>query len=209
MNSRMQGFERNILLTIWQSKLLWLIHVVVNAALMIAFFYWLRIPEESALQLALAAGSGVLIAFVTLWLHSATFDYFQPLEHRLGLSLRRSVVCLPAFLIWVAIFGLGLWLIGQLWIYDQQAGGWIRHLLPGFLRKTVTPRSAMATTSWLHLVSLLFPVADRVFAGGRASRGEQFPQVLMRELRFVHCAKCASGSSISFASPSAATFLLD
>jgi hypothetical protein len=62
----------------------------------------------------------------------------------------------------VAIFGLGLWLIGQLWIYDQQAGGWIHHLLPGFLRKIVTPRSAMAKTSWLiwFLFYFLWPIVS-------------------------------------------------
>jgi hypothetical protein len=160
MNSRMHGFERDALVTVWQSKLLWLIHVVANAALMIAFFYWLRIPEESGLQLALAAGDGLLIAFATLWLHAATLDYFRPPEHRLRQSLRRSVACVPAFLVWTAIFGLGLWLIGQLWIYDQQAGGWIHHLLPGFLRKIVTPRSAMAVTSWLiwFLFYFLWPI---------------------------------------------------
>ncbi len=162
MNSRMQGFERDILVTVWQGKLLWLIHVVANASLMIAFFYWLRIPEESALQLAFTAASGLLIAVATLWLHAATFDYFQLSEHRLGQSLRRSVACLPAFLVWVAIFGLGLWLVGQLWIYDQQAGGWIRHLLPGFLRKSITPRSAMAATWWLlwFLFYFLWPVVS-------------------------------------------------
>jgi len=149
MSSRMQGFERYTLLSVVNSKGVWLVHVVTNALLMVAFFYWTRIPEESGLQFGLTVVSGLLIAFVTLWLHSATLDYFRPAKHSVKELLRRSAASVPAFLVWSVIFGLGLWLIGQLWSYDEQAGGWLRHLLPGFLRRAVTPRSAFSATSWV------------------------------------------------------------
>ena len=150
MNSRMQGFERDTVMSAVNSKRLWLLHAVVNALLMAAFFYWTRIPEETGLQFALSVVGGLLIAFVTLWLHSATFDFFRPTgERRLKESLLRSAACVPAFLVWAAIFGIGLWFIGQFWSYDEQAGGWIRHLLPGFLRRIVTPGSTFSAMSWL------------------------------------------------------------
>jgi len=150
MNSRMQAFERDTVLAVVNSKRLWLLHALVNALLMAAFFYWTRIPEETGLQFALTVVGGLLITFVILWLHSATFDFFRPTgERRLKESLRRSAACVPAFLVWSVLFGIGLWFIGQLWTYDEQAGGWIRHLLPGFLRRIVTPRSAFSAMSWL------------------------------------------------------------
>ena len=160
MNSRMQGFERDTAMVIVNSKRVWLLHATANALLMVAFFYWTRIPEESGLQFALTVVSGLLIAFVTLWLHSATFDYFRPAEHSLKASLRRSAARVPAFLVWSVIFGLGLWMIGQLWHYDEQTGGWIRHLLPGVLRRAGTPRSAFSVTSWLVwvLYFILWPI---------------------------------------------------
>src|SRR5712692_4504018 len=128
MNPRMQGFERDILTAVVTSKRVWLVHVVVNALLMVAFFYWTRIPEESGLQFALTVTSGLLIVFVPLWLHSATFDYFRPAAGRsLRGSLRHCVLRVPAFLLWSAIFGVVLWLLGQLWGYDEQIGGWARH----------------------------------------------------------------------------------
>jgi hypothetical protein len=191
MNSRMEGFERDTVMAVVNGKRVWLLHVVVNALLMVAFFYWTRIPEESGLLFTLTVVSGLLIAFVTLWLHSATFDYFHPGERSVKDSLRRSLARVPAFLVWSAIFGLGLWLIGQLWNYDAQAGGWIRHLLPGFLRRAVTPRAAFAATSWLMwfvyfflwpivLLPVVAQVAVKNFRGFYAAAALR-PQ---RELRF-------------------------
>jgi hypothetical protein len=156
MNSRMQGFERYVVTAVLDRKHLWMLHAVLNALLIVAFFYWTRIPEENGLQFALTVVSGLLIAFVTVWLHSTTFDNFLSAERSLKESLRNSVARVPAFLVWAAVFGLGLWLIGKLWGYDHQAGGWIRHLLPGFVRSVVTPRAAFSTISWL--VWLLFYV---------------------------------------------------
>jgi hypothetical protein len=150
MNSRMQGFESDVFTAVMNSKRVWLVHVIANAALLAGFFYWTQIPEESALLFGLTAGSGLLIACVTLWLHCATFDYFQPTwEFNFKESLRRSVPRVPAFLLWVVIFGLVLWLIGQVWSYDTQIGGWMRHMQPGPVRRTITPRSAFSATSWL------------------------------------------------------------
>jgi hypothetical protein len=150
MNPGMPSFESDTVTALLNSKRLWLLHVVVNALLMVAFFYWTRISEESGLQFALTIVGGLSIAFVTLWLHSATFDYFRPaMNRRLITSFRRSASRVPAFLLWAVIFGFGLWLIGQSGDYNEQMGGWIRHLLPGPLRRGLAPRSAFAAMSWL------------------------------------------------------------
>jgi len=185
MSSHMQGFERDTWKAVISSKRVWLVHVVLNALLMIAFFYWLRIPEETGWQFTLTVVSGLLIAFVTLWLHSATFDYFSPAgERRFRDSLRRSPIRIPAFLVWAVVFGFGLWLIGQLWGFDEQIGGWARHLLPLFLRRHVTPRSMFSVSHgvvwFLYFVVwpiLILPIGGQValknwcgFAGKAAFR---------------------------------------
>ncbi len=161
MNSYMQGFERDTLMAVFNSKRVWLVHLIANALLMIAFFYWTRIPEETGWYVALTLVGGLLIALVTLWLHSATFDYFSVASERCFIrSLRRVVSRIPAFLVWVLIFGVGLWLIGQLWDYDEQIGGWARHLLPLFLRSGVTPRTMFSAAHWMtwFLYFFLWPI---------------------------------------------------
>ena len=150
MNSRMQGFECDILSAILSSKRVWLAQFVINALLMIAFFYWTQIPEEAGWQFTLTVVCGLAIVIVTLWLHSATFVYFgEKSERSLRTAFRSSVARIPAFLVWAVIFGLVLWFIGQLWDYDEQAGGYARHFLPLFLRRTITPRSMFSASHWL------------------------------------------------------------
>jgi hypothetical protein len=103
----------------------------------------------------------LLIAFATLCLHSATLDYFGVSSERcFAKSLRRSVIRIPAFLVWALLFGVGLWLIGQLWDYDEQIGGWARHSLPLFLRSNVTPRTMFSVSHWMtwFLYFFLWPV---------------------------------------------------
>ena len=170
MSSHMQGFERDTLAAVLSSKRVWLAHVITNALLMIAFFYWTRISEETGWQFALTIIGGLAIAFVTLWLHSATFDYFRLASERcFRKSLRSSVARILAFVIWTVIFGLVLWLIGQWWNYDEQTGGWARHSLPLFLRRQITPRTMFSASHWfvwfLYFFLwpiLFFPVAAQV-----------------------------------------------
>lgn len=154
-------FEREILSALWNSKRVWAIHLVVNAMLMVAFFSWTRIPEATRWQFTLTVVSGLLIVFVTLSLHSATFDYFQPSsEKTFRTSLRRSFSRVPAFLVWVLIFGFVLWMIGQMFDYQEQLGGWVRHMLPLFLRRQVSPRTMFAISHWTiwFLYFVLWPI---------------------------------------------------
>lgn len=146
MNSRMQGFERESLMTVLHSKRVWLIHVIANAGLMVSFFYWTRIPDEHGWQFVFTVLVGVLIAFSTLWLHCATLDFFARRDSFTA-ALKRTISRVPWFLLWTAIFGVALWFIGKGWTYDAQTGGWLRHLLPSFLRKSISPRTMMSFSS--------------------------------------------------------------
>jgi hypothetical protein len=161
MNSRMQTFERDTLTAVLNSKRVWLVHVIANALLMIAFFYWTRIPEETGWEFSLTVVCGLAIGLATLWLHCSTFAYFRAgSERSFSISLRSSIGRIPAFLIWTVIFAIGLWLVGQLWNYDEQAGGYVRHLLPQFLRRVIAPRSMFSSWHWAtwFLYFFLWPI---------------------------------------------------
>jgi heme/copper-type cytochrome/quinol oxidase subunit 4 len=192
MSSRMQGFERGTLIDVLKSKRVWLIHLFTNALLMVAFFYWTRISEATGWQFALTVVFGLGIAFVALWLHCATFLYFQPESgNRFAASLRTSVTNIPAFLVWTVVFGLVLWWIGRLWTYDSQIGGWTHHALPLFLRRRVAPRSLFVTSHWLtwFLYCFLWPILFLPFGGQAAAKSFRgfFSRAALRpvrELRF-------------------------
>jgi len=162
MSTELHGFERDTLSAVLRSKRVWLVHLIGNALLVLAFLYWIGIPDETGWQFALTVFGAVMIAFCTLCLHSATFDYFSiASEQRFKSSLRRSVARIPAFLVWTIIFGIALWLIGQLWAYDEQTGGYARHSLPFLVRKGVGPRNMFSEAHWgiWFLYFFLWPIA--------------------------------------------------
>ena len=198
MSSRMAGFERDSLIAVWNSKRVWLLHVFANAVLFAAFFYWLRIPDERCWQVAISALVGAAVLFCTLWLHSATLDYFNRYHRRdqpsFSSSMSAAITRVPAFLVWALIFSFVLWFIGNAWDYDAQVGGWTRHVLPMFLRKHLSPRNLTSAAFgivwfvayWLWPIAFL-PVGAQVakfnfrgFFGGRLV--DAFRP--LRELRF-------------------------
>lgn len=173
MSSRMQGFERDTLTYVLEGKRVWLVHLFTNALLMAGFFYWTRIPEATGWQFAFTVVFGLIIAFVAVWLHSATFLYFRAdSRHRFRASLRKSIIHIPAFLLWLLIFGFVLWRIGTLSNYDQQIGGWVRHVLPSFLRRRITMRGLFAASHWLtwFLYCFLWPILFLPFGGQAAAK---------------------------------------
>ncbi len=172
MNPRVQGFERESLMAVLHSRRVWLIHVVANAVLMVSFFYWTRIPDEHGWQFAFTVFVGVVIVFFTLWLHAATFDYFAE-QDAFKPSLMRTGTRVPWFLLWTVIFGAVLWFIGKGWTYDAQTGGWLRHLLPGFLRKSISPRAMISFSSaviWFAFY-FLWPILSLPMGAQVAVRG--------------------------------------
>jgi hypothetical protein len=170
----MQGFERDTLTAVLNSKRVWLTHVIANLLLVTAFFYWTRIPDETGWQFALTVLAGLMIVFVILWLHSGTFLYFKPSsERRWGASLRTSLARVPAFLLWTLIFGLVLWWIGGLWSYGVQAGGYVRHLLPQAMRSAIAPAPAFSAMQWLvlFLQFILWPILALPVGAQVAAKG--------------------------------------
>ncbi|HVZ17904.1 MAG TPA: hypothetical protein VG897_12350 [Terriglobales bacterium] len=160
MKSRMAGFEHDTFSAVWNSKRVWLIHIFANALLFAAFFYWLRIDEESSFHVAISVLMGAAIILCTMWLHAATLDYFHQRHAGTGTSfgdsMRAALARVPAFLVWAIVFGVVLDLIGGAWDYDAQAGGWARHMLPQFLRTHVSPRSMIS--AFVFFVGFIFYV---------------------------------------------------
>ncbi len=149
------GMERDSVMAVLHSKRVWLVHMIANALLFAAFFYWLQIKEETGASFALTVVSGLLLVFCALLLHGATFDYFREgSASSFRAAVRRVLARLPWLLLWAVIFGLVLWLIAKLWEYDAQAGGWARHALPEFLRRRVSPRTMISSST--NLVWFLF-----------------------------------------------------
>jgi len=173
----MEHFEVDSATALGNSKRLWLLHFFLNAALFAAFFAWLRIPDQRASQILLTVVAGLLILFLTLWLHASTLTYFQSYhelsEASLASAWRRSLRHLPAFLFCLIVFAVALWLVTVARTYNDQLAGYVRHLLPEFVRSSVSPRQAARFGRWLFffifwflIPLLLLPIGTQVAARG-------------------------------------------
>jgi len=174
---QMKQFEADSAAALGRSKRLWLLHFFLNAALFFAFFGWLRIPDQRASQILLTVVAGVVIFFLTLWLHASTLTYFQSYhedaEASLASAWRRTLGHVPAFLIWLIIVAAALWLVSVARTYNGQLTGYFRHLLPEFMRSSVSPRQVARIGMWVFffifwfLVPLFFlPIGTQVAARG-------------------------------------------
>ena len=186
------NFERDSLMAVFYSKRVWLINVIANALLFALFFYWLQIQEDTGAWFAATLIIGLLIVFVALLVHGATFDYFRArTEPSLVSRMRRIVPRVPVLLAWAVAFGVALWLLAQLWDYTAQAGGWARHALPGLLRGRVSPRSVISAASGLvwfaifFLIPIIFlPIGSRIASFGLRGVFSREAWKPVRELRF-------------------------
>src|SRR5882724_1098704 len=175
--SDMHGFEVDTLAVAWQNKRLWLIQFLINAGLFFAFFGWLRMADQRAINIAVSAILAILIACSALWLHGGTLAHFVAAHRQPGGSIRSSfrqaVGHIPAFGLWVIIFAIILWLVDLGWQYNEQFAGYFRHLLPGPIRSNVSPRSVAEMTSyvlwfvfWILVPGLFFPLGRQTAARG-------------------------------------------
>jgi hypothetical protein len=186
-----RNIEHDSVMAFMHSKRVWLLHIVGNALLFVAFFYWLQIKEDTGARFAVTVVAGLLIIFLSLLLHGGTFAYFcEGTDSSFISASRRVLPRLPWLLVWAVVFGIVLWLLAQMWNYDAQTGGWARHLLPEFMRKQVSPRSVISVTSTLigFIVFFLWPIMFLPVGVQTASMGLRgmFAANAWRPVRNIH-----------------------
>jgi len=159
MSDLMRGFERDTLVAAWNAKRVWLTHVLLNLGLIAAFYFWLLIPDRRSWQIAATAVLALIWTTIALWLQAATFQYFvaaHSAPEAWTLSWRRSARNIPAFAIFAALLMVLIFVWGTAMDYLPQIGGWLRHLLPGFIRTHV---SVLSVTRAAHgLIIVVFPL---------------------------------------------------
>jgi hypothetical protein len=164
------------MLTNWR---LVLIHLIVNAALLVSASLWLLIPDEHVWQLAFAALSALLIAVVFLWLHGATLAYGTDPEPA---NLRPALSIKPMRMIWLLIGCFILFwcmrMVSSRADLRWAAGGYFYSKAPSWLRPTSGEGSyvtavgyIIAILVWYAIPGALLPLIAARVIGGTALRG--------------------------------------
>jgi hypothetical protein len=161
----------------WQ---LWILQVVGNAVIFLAFIWWLRPHEASWWQLLYSSSAIVLTAAAALVLQGGTLNYFEDAHRdataRLLLALKSALRHLPALLLWALVFFAIEGLIGKLDQYDGRVAGFLRSEFPAWLRRIISEPALDNTYSglmwalrWIVLPGLLLPFA--MSCAGKGFRG--------------------------------------
>jgi hypothetical protein len=127
------------------------LQLIGNAALVLAVYQWLWIPDRTRGDLALTAISGIAILAVALWLHGATLAYFRMAhaaagEPRMGTAFWTALRRLPALAIWTFVVVVVAWWILQLMRFSAPVSTYVASWLTLTLRRPVSP----ATVGWIY-----------------------------------------------------------
>jgi hypothetical protein len=163
---------------------LWLLNIVANAAVLVAWYYWLLIPDGRGWQVGTSALLAVVVIFSVLWLRAGTLAWFRALEFRkeagIWRAYRHSVRYVPALAFWVLAFVLVALATWELRAYVPQFAVWLRQKLGA----GPTSRNLMNDLNWLLLLFVFFVMpAIWLPIGATVSSVGVLPEHLMRSRR--------------------------
>jgi hypothetical protein len=152
------------------------LHLILNAALLVAASFWLLIPEEHVWQLLFAAFSALLMVVVFLWLHSGTLAYAAdpvPASFRSAFSIKISRLA------WLLLGGAILFWCMHIvdgWTESEwQIAGYLYSKAPSWLRPNsgadsyaTALRFILSVVYWYVLPCIFLPLIASRVAGGTA-----------------------------------------
>lgn len=159
---------------------LWLVQFVGNAAIFLAFVWWLRFSDAHWWNLLASFLVIVVIVSAALLLHGGTLKYFQSAHQdktaKLPPAFRTALKHLAAIFVWALIFFLLRYCIGRLERYQFTLPGYLRSEFPAWLRRMISePRldsiysGSVSILLWVVLPGLLLPFA--LFSADKGFRG--------------------------------------
>jgi hypothetical protein len=177
--ARWSTFKEAFVLSL-KSWRVWLLQFFGNAAIFLAFLWWLRISEAHWWNLLFGFVLIALTAVAALVLHGGTLNYFQRVHEdkasRLSPAFRTALKHVAAVFVWALVFFCLRWLVGKLDDYSQTVPGYLRSEFPAWLRRMISePRldrfysDLVWLLRWVVLPGLFLPLA--LFASARGFRG--------------------------------------
>jgi hypothetical protein len=159
---------------------LWLVQFVGNAAIFLAFVWWLRMSDAHWWNVLFSFVLIVVIVAGALLLHGGTLNYFQSAHQdkttRLHPAFKTALTHLPAIFVWALIFFFLRYWVGRLDDYRFTLPGYLRSEFPAWLRRMISePRldsiysGLISILLWIVLPGLLLPFA--LFSADKGFRG--------------------------------------
>ena len=153
---------------------LWLLNLFGGAALILAVYEWLLLPDAHGWQVAASALLALAVIFCGLWLRAGSFAYFRVAEFReqgsVWRAFRHGLRHMIALAVWLILLAILEWTLYSLLQYAPQFGVWFWQKVPTL--RFGSPRLIFHIAEWLIvfvmalLVAVWLPVASTVAAAG-------------------------------------------
>ncbi len=170
---------------------LWLLNFVGNAAALVAWYFWLLVPDAHGWQVVASILAAICIVVLVVWLRAGTFAYFRLAEFRdsgaVWRAFRHSLRHLVPLALWAVLLAAALWFLFWLRTYPPQFGVWLWQKLPESLR-FATPRHLAQYADWLLWLAMLgavakwLPIATTIAVSGFGRPAMRSWHVLLRPL---------------------------
>ena len=159
---------------------LWILQFLGNAILITVFVLCLHIPDAHWWEVFLQFVIAVALIVGLLVLHGGTLNYFTDVNVNpaAGIvnSFKNALKHLLALLVFGAIYGCILWLIGKLDDYQYAFPGYLRSEFPAWLRRLISEPAmddfylgVLGFLRWVVVPGLLLPVG--LLCAGLGFRG--------------------------------------
>jgi len=153
---------------------MWLLNLIGNAALILAVYGWLVLPDAHVWQVAASAALAVIIIVCGLWLRAGSFAYFRVADFRergsVWRAFRHALPHLIALAIWAILLAILEWSLFSLLRYTPQFGVWWWQKVPAL--RIGSPRLIFHIAQFLIVIvmallaAIWLPVASTVAAAG-------------------------------------------
>jgi hypothetical protein len=176
--ARLSSLKEALVLSVKNWRL-WLLQFLGNAAIFLAFLWWLRLPVANWWHVVLHLLIVPIIA-AALVLHGGTLNYFQSAhEDKIAPLLpafKKALRHVAAIALWALIFFALRALIGGLGKYELSFPGYLRSEFPAWLRRIIGAPTlinvyigSIFLLRWVVLPGLLLPFA--LFCSDKGFRG--------------------------------------
>ena len=173
---------------------LWVLNFVGNAAALVAWYFWLLVPDAHGWQVAASVLAALCIIVLIVWLRAGTFAYFRLAEFRdhgaVWRAFRHSLRHLVALALWAVVLAAVLGFVIWLRTYPPQFGVWLWQKLPPSLR-IASPRQLTQYANcllWLLMLGAVakwLPIATTIAVSGFGKRALRSWRVLLRPMYWV------------------------
>ncbi len=156
MSTREQyrGFLRDSLAQLFRNRRMWLLHLLVDAVLILLACAWFWTPDHTSFQFITNGISAIGFLLIALWFQGGTLVFYrhqQAPDTAADPAFRLSRRHIPALIVWLILAALAYWFLDWLGNQDGPVAAWVASLLTFKTQHPITPNAIASIYGYIML----------------------------------------------------------